>query len=54
MASLFVKPDVSAFAADPKAFYYKNYLTYSHYNYLRPGLISKVVECQPIGAVGWC
>jgi len=42
MASLFVKPDVSAFAADPKAFYYKNYLTYSHYNYLRPGLVSKV------------
>jgi 2-polyprenyl-3-methyl-5-hydroxy-6-metoxy-1,4-benzoquinol methylase len=42
MGSLFVRPEVGAFAANPTAFYYQNYLTYSHYNYLRPGLIAKV------------
>jgi 2-polyprenyl-3-methyl-5-hydroxy-6-metoxy-1,4-benzoquinol methylase len=39
--SLFVKPDLSAFEPDPSSPYYGEYLTYSHYNYLRGGIVSK-------------
>jgi 2-polyprenyl-3-methyl-5-hydroxy-6-metoxy-1,4-benzoquinol methylase len=40
-ASLFIKPDLSAFAPDPGSPYYGEYLSYSHYNYLRGGIVSK-------------
>jgi 2-polyprenyl-3-methyl-5-hydroxy-6-metoxy-1,4-benzoquinol methylase len=42
-SSLFVRPNLSDFGLSPApAGSTKEYLTYSHYNFLRPGLIAKI------------
>jgi 2-polyprenyl-3-methyl-5-hydroxy-6-metoxy-1,4-benzoquinol methylase len=38
---LFIRPDVEAFKADPALPYADKYQSYSHYNYLRPGLVTR-------------
>jgi hypothetical protein len=41
-SSLFIKPDLEAFALDPSAPAYGKCLSYSHYNYLSGGLIPRI------------
>jgi 2-polyprenyl-3-methyl-5-hydroxy-6-metoxy-1,4-benzoquinol methylase len=40
--ALFVRPTLDDFQPDPGTSYYGGYLTYSHYNYLRPGPIARI------------
>lgn len=41
-SSLFIKPDLEAFSLDPASPNYGNCLCYSHYNYLKGGLIPRI------------